>query len=53
MVLKNTEVFLSMPCILGTNGVIEMIKPEKEELVAAKLQNSASSIHDLQQQLKL
>ncbi|XP_019407009.1 PREDICTED: ubiquitin-conjugating enzyme E2 variant 3 isoform X4 [Crocodylus porosus] len=49
----NSEVFLSMPCILGTNGVIEMIKPEKEELVAAKLQNSASSIHDLQQQLKL
>ncbi|XP_059578590.1 ubiquitin-conjugating enzyme E2 variant 3 isoform X3 [Alligator mississippiensis] len=49
----NSEVFLSMPCILGTNGVIETIKPEKEELVAAKLQNSASSIHDLQQQLKL
>uniref|UniRef100_A0A8C3SS27 UEV domain-containing protein n=1 Tax=Chelydra serpentina TaxID=8475 RepID=A0A8C3SS27_CHESE len=50
----NSEVFLSMPCILGTNGVTEIIKPLKEDkLVAKKLQNSAASIHDLQQQLKL
>uniref|UniRef100_A0A452J4Y8 UEV domain-containing protein n=2 Tax=Gopherus agassizii TaxID=38772 RepID=A0A452J4Y8_9SAUR len=50
----NSEVFLSMPCILGTNGVTEIIKPLKEDkVVAKKLQSSAASIHDLQQQLKL
>ncbi|XP_006133504.1 ubiquitin-conjugating enzyme E2 variant 3 isoform X1 [Pelodiscus sinensis] len=50
----NSEVFLSMPCILGTNGVIEIIKTLTEDkLVAKKLQNSAASINDLQQQLKL
>ncbi|XP_067152141.1 ubiquitin-conjugating enzyme E2 variant 3 isoform X1 [Apteryx mantelli] len=49
----NSEVFLSLPCILGTNGVIEMIKLEEDPLVLEKLQSSAASIHDLQQQLKL
>uniref|UniRef100_A0A8C8SMW8 UEV domain-containing protein n=2 Tax=Pelusios castaneus TaxID=367368 RepID=A0A8C8SMW8_9SAUR len=50
----NSEVFLSMPCILGTDGVNEVINPLKEEeLWVKKLQNSAASIHDLQQQLKL
>ncbi|XP_012666895.2 ubiquitin-conjugating enzyme E2 variant 3 [Otolemur garnettii] len=50
----NSEVFLSLPCILGTNGVSEVIKTTvKEDTVTEKLQNSASSIHGLQQQLKL
>uniref|UniRef100_A0A8C5VAA5 UEV and lactate/malate dehyrogenase domains n=1 Tax=Microcebus murinus TaxID=30608 RepID=A0A8C5VAA5_MICMU len=50
----NNEVFLSLPCILGTNGVSEVIKTTgKEDTVTEKLQNSASSIHGLQQQLKL
>ncbi|XP_025948587.1 ubiquitin-conjugating enzyme E2 variant 3 isoform X1 [Dromaius novaehollandiae] len=49
----NSEVFLSLPCILGTNGVIEMIKLEEDPLMLEKLQSSAASIHDLQQQLKL
>uniref|UniRef100_A0A8C0EU73 UEV domain-containing protein n=1 Tax=Bubo bubo TaxID=30461 RepID=A0A8C0EU73_BUBBB len=49
----NSEVFLSLPCILGTNGVIEMVKLEEDPLVQEKLQSSAGSIHDLQQQLKL
>ncbi|NXU83363.1 UEVLD enzyme, partial [Xiphorhynchus elegans] len=49
----NSEVFLSLPCILGTSGVIEMVKLEEDPLVEEKLQSSAASIHDLQQQLKL
>ncbi|XP_019810599.2 ubiquitin-conjugating enzyme E2 variant 3 isoform X6 [Bos indicus] len=50
----NSEVFLSLPCILGTSGVSEVIKTTvKGETVIEKLQSSASSIHGLQQQLKL
>ncbi|XP_055271991.1 ubiquitin-conjugating enzyme E2 variant 3 isoform X2 [Moschus berezovskii] len=50
----NSEVFLSLPCVLGTSGVSEVIKTTvKEETVTEKLQSSASSIHGLQQQLKL
>ncbi|XP_061023831.1 ubiquitin-conjugating enzyme E2 variant 3 isoform X2 [Dama dama] len=50
----NSEVFLSLPCILGTSGVSEVIKTTvKEETATGKLQSSASSIHGLQQQLKL
>ncbi|XP_064921300.1 ubiquitin-conjugating enzyme E2 variant 3 isoform X2 [Columba livia] len=49
----NSEVFLSLPCILGSSGVIEMVKLEEDPLVREKLQSSAGSIHDLQQQLKL
>ncbi|XP_024899940.1 ubiquitin-conjugating enzyme E2 variant 3 isoform X2 [Pteropus alecto] len=49
-----SEVFLSLPCILGTSGVLEVIKSTmKEDRVTEKLQSSASSIYDLQQQLKL
>ncbi|XP_066465653.1 ubiquitin-conjugating enzyme E2 variant 3 isoform X5 [Tiliqua scincoides] len=49
----NCEVFLSMPCVLGINGVTEISKPLDEDTVAQKLQASAASLHDLQQQLKL
>ncbi|XP_013367295.1 PREDICTED: ubiquitin-conjugating enzyme E2 variant 3 isoform X3 [Chinchilla lanigera] len=50
----NSEVFLSLPCILGTGGVSEVIKTSVTEVtVTEKLQSSASSIHGLQQQLKL
>ncbi|XP_004999507.1 ubiquitin-conjugating enzyme E2 variant 3 isoform X2 [Cavia porcellus] len=50
----NNEVFLSLPCILGTGGVSEVIKTAvKEVTVTEKLQSSASFIHGLQQQLKL
>lgn len=50
----NSEVFLSLPCILGTSGVSEVIKSTvQEDRVTEKLQHSASTLHDLQQQLKL
>uniref|UniRef100_A0A1D5QFP8 UEV and lactate/malate dehyrogenase domains n=3 Tax=Macaca mulatta TaxID=9544 RepID=A0A1D5QFP8_MACMU len=50
----DSEVFLSLPCILGISGVSEVIKTTlKEDTVSEKLQSSASSIHGLQLQLKL
>ncbi|XP_037695194.1 ubiquitin-conjugating enzyme E2 variant 3 isoform X3 [Choloepus didactylus] len=50
----NSEVFLSLPCILGSSGIFEVIKTTvKEDTVTEKLQSSASSIHSLQQHLKL
>ncbi|XP_019312034.1 ubiquitin-conjugating enzyme E2 variant 3 isoform X1 [Panthera pardus] len=50
----NNEVFLSLPCILGSSGVSEVIQSTvKEDTATEKLQSSASSIHGLQQQLKL
>lgn len=50
----NSEVFLSLPCIIGSSGVSEVIQSTvKEDVVTEKLQSSASSIHGLQQQLKL
>ncbi|XP_030186778.1 ubiquitin-conjugating enzyme E2 variant 3 isoform X3 [Lynx canadensis] len=50
----NNEVFLSLPCILGSSGVSEVIQSTvREDTATEKLQSSASSIHGLQQQLKL
>ncbi|KAM3856694.1 ubiquitin-conjugating enzyme E2 variant 3 isoform 2-T2 [Vipera latastei] len=49
----NSEVFLSMPCVLGIGGVIEIMKTVEEDKVVEKLQTSAASVSDLQQQLKL
>ncbi|XP_072194564.1 tumor susceptibility gene 101 protein isoform X1 [Excalfactoria chinensis] len=49
----NSEVFLSLPCVLGTSGVVETVTLEGDPQVQEKLQSSAGSIHDLQQQLKL
>lgn len=50
----DNEVFLSLPCILGTSGVSEVIRTTSgEDTVTETLRPSASSIHSLQQQLKL
>ncbi|XP_057612561.1 ubiquitin-conjugating enzyme E2 variant 3 isoform X1 [Chionomys nivalis] len=50
----DNEVFLSLPCILGTSGVSEVIKSTAgEDTMTETLQNSGSSIHNLQQQLRL
>lgn len=49
----DNEVFLSLPCVLGTSGVSEVLKTAAEDAVTEALQTSASSIHGLQQQLKL
>ncbi|ERE79628.1 tumor susceptibility protein [Cricetulus griseus] len=49
----DNEVFLSLPCILGTSGVSEVKTTAGEDPMTETLQNSGSSIHNLQQQLKL
>ncbi|MEE6499415.1 hypothetical protein FKM82_003443 [Ascaphus truei] len=48
------EVFLSIPCVLGSSGVMGTSKTVPEDDVASEtLQKSAAAIHSLQQQLKL
>ncbi|KAM4721125.1 ubiquitin-conjugating enzyme E2 variant 3 [Rhinophrynus dorsalis] len=48
------EVFLSIPCVLGSSGVIGTIQNlQVDTQVSETLQKSASSIYNLQQQLKL
>ncbi|XP_054999312.1 ubiquitin-conjugating enzyme E2 variant 3 isoform X2 [Sorex araneus] len=50
----NNEVFLSLPCVLGTSGICEVLQTTaREDAVTEKLQSSASSIYGLQQQLKV
>ncbi|XP_045412961.1 L-lactate dehydrogenase A-like 6B [Lemur catta] len=49
----NEEIFLSIPCILGENGITDLIKlkltPEEE----ARLQKSAEILWEIQKELKL
>ncbi|XP_040183934.1 ubiquitin-conjugating enzyme E2 variant 3 [Rana temporaria] len=48
------EVFLSLPCVLGSTGVYGNPQIlQQDETMTAALRKSASSIHNLQQQLKL
>ncbi|KAM9302258.1 LOW QUALITY PROTEIN: ubiquitin-conjugating enzyme E2 variant 3 [Gastrophryne carolinensis] len=48
------EVFLSLPCMLGSTGVYGNPQIlQQDDVVWTALQKSASSIHSLQQQLKL
>ncbi|XP_068117855.1 ubiquitin-conjugating enzyme E2 variant 3 [Hyperolius riggenbachi] len=48
------EVFLSLPCTLGSGGVFGNPQIlQQDETVSEALRKSASSIHSLQQQLKL
>ncbi|XP_021565306.1 L-lactate dehydrogenase A-like 6A [Carlito syrichta] len=49
----NEDVFLSVPCILGANGITDLIKikltPEEE----ARLKKSAKTLWEIQKELKL
>ncbi|KAM5138765.1 ubiquitin-conjugating enzyme E2 variant 3-like [Mantella aurantiaca] len=48
------EVFLSLPCVLGSTGVYGNPQTlQQDDVVTATLQKSAASIHSLQRQLKL
>lgn len=50
----NTDVFLSLPCVLGSNGVLEIVRtPLNDDAVIQKLQSSAATMHALQQKLRL
>jgi len=47
----NEEVFLSVPCVVGENGVQSVIKMKLTDTEVAKVQHSASTIHDVQKDL--
>ncbi|KAG8430104.1 hypothetical protein GDO86_018480 [Hymenochirus boettgeri] len=48
------EVFLSIPCVLGSNGVIGTVQAlQEDKKVSETLQTSAERISSLQKQLKL
>jgi len=45
------QVFLSVPCVVGENGVQEVIKMKLNETEIKKVQNSAATIHAVQKDL--
>uniref|UniRef100_A0A8C9K921 Lactate/malate dehydrogenase C-terminal domain-containing protein n=1 Tax=Panthera tigris altaica TaxID=74533 RepID=A0A8C9K921_PANTA len=46
------EVFLSLPCILNTQGLISVINQKVEDDEAAQLKKSADTLWDIQKDLK-
>lgn len=46
------DVFLSLPCVLGSHGVMYVIKQTLDESEAKKLQSCARTMHEIQQTLK-
>ena len=46
------DVFLSLPCLLGSHGVMYVIKQTLDESEAKKLQSCARALHEIQQTLK-
>ncbi|KAL9971951.1 hypothetical protein ACROYT_G018181 [Oculina patagonica] len=46
------DVFLSLPCVLGSYGVMYVIKQTLDESEAKKLQSCARTMHEIQQTLK-
>nr|CAD7456031.1 unnamed protein product [Timema tahoe] len=47
------EVFLSLPCVLGENGVQYIVKQPLNEEEKRSLHRSAETLHDLQVQIKI
>jgi len=47
------DVFLSLPCILGNNGVTHIIKQKLLDSESSQLKNSAATLFDQQQNLKI
>nr|CAD7196167.1 unnamed protein product [Timema douglasi] len=47
------EVFLSLPCVLGENGVQYIVKQPLNEEEKRALHRSAETLHDLQVQIKI
>ncbi|XP_053304434.1 ubiquitin-conjugating enzyme E2 variant 3 isoform X2 [Spea bombifrons] len=47
------EVFLSIPCLLGASGVIGVAPMMQDDQASETVQKSATSVHNLQQQLKI
>ncbi|XP_005990544.1 ubiquitin-conjugating enzyme E2 variant 3 isoform X2 [Latimeria chalumnae] len=48
----NNDVFLSLPCVLGNTGVMDITTISLQDEKVQKLRNSAVSLHNLLQQLQ-
>ena len=46
------EVFLSLPCVLGSHGIICVIKQTLDESEAKQLQECAHTMHEIQESLQ-
>ena len=49
----NMPVFLSLPCVLGENGITDIIKQTLTEPERARLLSSANAMHQVQINLVL
>jgi len=47
----NDEVFLSVPCVVGENGIQSVVKMKLNDIETSKVQHSAKTIHDIQKDL--
>ncbi|XP_048210317.1 L-lactate dehydrogenase A-like 6A [Perognathus longimembris pacificus] len=47
------EVFLSVPCVLGENGIADLVKIKLSRDEEARLRKSAQTLWDIQKQLKI
>ena len=47
------EIFLSVPCILGGNGITDLIKVKLAPEEEARFKNSAETLWEIQKELKL
>ncbi|VDP01102.1 unnamed protein product [Soboliphyme baturini] len=49
----NEEIYLSLPCVIGENGISHIIHQNLSERELADLQRSAKTLHEIQSQLNL
>uniref|UniRef100_A0A7E4ZRP5 L-lactate dehydrogenase n=1 Tax=Panagrellus redivivus TaxID=6233 RepID=A0A7E4ZRP5_PANRE len=49
----DADVFLSLPCVLGSHGITHVVKQNLNEVEVLQLQKSAKQLHEIQQSLKL
>jgi len=46
------DVFLSLPCVLGSHGVMYVIRQTLDESEAKQLQHCARTMHEIQESLE-
>uniref|UniRef100_A0A915KGM7 L-lactate dehydrogenase n=1 Tax=Romanomermis culicivorax TaxID=13658 RepID=A0A915KGM7_ROMCU len=51
--LIKEDVYLSLPCIVGSSGIVDVIEQRLDNKELEKLQNSANTLFDLQEKLHL
>ncbi|KAM3926049.1 L-lactate dehydrogenase A chain-like [Leptodactylus fuscus] len=48
----DNEVFLSLPCVLGSNGLIDVVNQKLQDAEAAQLKSSADTLWNIQKDLQ-